>query len=215
MKKVLSLAAVALSLVVASNFTFAGSLKKNKAYDFPVKVSADAPALIFPITLHGVPGDTQEVGLAITAGAVSQHGKSVISSQQLYSLVGNMSYSLAEKMRKRANKKKYSMSDVSDDLSDSIGSLSDALKKAGAVSEDYNFKYAVVLHVDSAKGGLSVPGFGSVVKKVVAFGGIIDLETNEIVAYLEEKLTLADNDKIILGQMPKEMGEIVEKLLGA
>ncbi len=203
------------TLFMISSFTSAASIKKNSDYNFPLEVDTTAPAIIFPITLHGVPGDSQEVGLAITAGVASKHGKSVISSQQLYSMVGNMSYSLAEGMRKRAKKKKYSMDSSADELTSSIDELTTALKKISAVSDDYQFKYAIVLHVDSTKGSLSIPGTKLGVKRVVAFGGIIDIEKNEIVNFIEEKVTLANSDQLILGQMPKEMNNIVEKLLGA
>lgn len=214
MKKIISLAVLALTVAVFSSSAMSGSLKKNKAYDFPVEVSDDAPVLIFPITLHGVPGNTQEVGLAITAGAAVQHGKSVISAQQLYSVVGNMSYTLAEDMRRGANKKKYSLKGQSRNLGGAVDDLTSALAAAGAVKKGYKFKYVIVLHVDSAGGRFKVPGVKVGVKRVVAFGGLIDIEKNEIVAYIEKKLTLADNDKAILGQMPTDMGKIVDKLLG-
>ncbi len=85
------------------------TVKKNSSYQFPIAVSANKPALIFPMTLHGVPGDRQQVGLAISTGIIAKQGVSVISTQQLYSLVGNLSYSVGENIRKQANKGNFEL----------------------------------------------------------------------------------------------------------
>lgn len=199
------IAAIALSGCMTTN------VKQNNNYQFPIQMNNTGPALIFPISLHGVPGNKTEVGLAISAGVVAERGASVISTQQLYSLVGNLSYSVAENMRRYVNSGKFSLpDDVSTELKTGINALSKALKSAGAIKDDnFSFKHAIVLHVDSA-GGISIPG----VKRVIAFGGIIDLEKQEVVSYIEKEMVLANDHAAILAQMPVEMNGIITSLLG-
>ncbi len=207
MLKALLVTAMAATTLTACNST---ALKKNDAYEFPIQVSAANPALIFPVSLHGVPGNSAEVGLSITAGAVAQNGASVISAQQMYSMVGNMSWTLGENMRRQANKGEFKLSGSAEELAESMGKLTNALKSAGVVKDkSFNFKHVIVLHVDSS-GGIQVPG----VRSVTAFGGIIDVETSEIVSYIEQDMILANDHQAILGQMPVEMGNIIDQLLG-
>jgi len=102
----LTSAALALTLTACSS----GMVKRDANQTFPVAVSDSSPAFIFPISLHGVPGDTDEVGLAISGGAVSEYGASVISGQQLYDLVGNLSWTLGENMRRQVQRDEMVMS---------------------------------------------------------------------------------------------------------
>ncbi len=204
---ILSIAAVALSLSACKS----AAVKQNTDHAFPIVVSAEEPAFIFPISLHGTPGNDTEVGLAISSGAVAEYGASVISGQQLYSQVGNLSWTLGENMRRQANKDQFKMTGTADKeakkLDKQMKKLTSKLKSMGVITNpDYNFKYVIVLHVDSA-GGMQVP----YVKNVTAFGGIIDLETQEIVTYIEKDLTLSEDG--VLAQMPAEMNKIIADLL--
>jgi len=198
---------LALSVVGCSSST----VKRNADQEFPLEVTAAAPAFIFPISLHGVPGDTAEVGLAISSGAVTEYGASVISGQQLYSVVGNLSWTLGENMRRQANQDKLEMTGSAEqyaiELDQKMKTLTGKLKDAGVITnKDYNFKYVVVLHVDSAS-GMKVP----MMTNVTAFGGVMDMETRKIVSYIEKDLTLSED--AILAQMPVEMNKIIAELL--
>lgn len=188
-------------------------VKQNSAYEFPLAVSEKSPAFIFPVSLHGVPGNNTEVGLAITAGATAKNGVSVISGQQLYSMVGNLSWTLGENMRRQVNKGEFKMQGygdrIVDDLQTSMGKLTKALNKSGVVADGFNFKHIIVLHVDSS-GGIPIPG----VRRVTAFGGIIDIEKKEIISYIEKDLVLGNDNDAILAQMPLEMNSIIDTLIG-
>lgn len=210
MKKiVLTMAAslLALSMVGCSS----SMVKRDASQEFPLNVSKSQPAFIFPISLHGVPGDTTKVGLAISSGAVSEYGASVISGQQLYSVVGNLSWTLGENMRRQVNRDKMAMTGsakkYATQLDQKMKTLTSKLKSAGVLNDpNYDFKYVIVLHVDSA-GGIPIP----FVKKVTAFGGVLDLETKKIVSYIEKDLTLSED--AVLAQMPVEMNKIIAELL--
>ncbi len=198
---------LALSIVGCSSST----VKRNADQEFPLEVTSSTPAFIFPISLHGVPGDTTEVGLAISTGAVSEYGASVISGQQLYSVVGNLSWTLGENMRRQVNQDKLEMTGSAEqyaiELDKQMKTLTGKLKDSGVITDkDYNFKYVIVLHVDSA-GGMQIP----MMTKVTAFGGVMDLETRKIVSYIEKDLTLSED--AILAQMPVEMNKIIAELL--
>ena len=186
------------------------TVKKNSNYQFPIAVSANQPALIFPMTLHGVPGNRQQVGLAISTGILAKQGVSVISAQQLYDLVGNLSYTVGENIRKKANKGNFELKGrarkVGQDLKFAVEKLSVALNSTGVKSK---FNRVIVLHVDS-NSGLKLPGMD----RVIAFGGIVDLDNLQIISFIEKELTLVDDKDTVLKQMPIEMNLIVDELIG-
>ena len=186
-------------------------VKRNASQEFPLPVTATAPAFIFPISLHGVPGDNLKTGLAISSGALSEFGASVISGQQLYSVVGNLSWTLGENMRRQAKKGKMEMTGsagkYAKELDVKMKTLTSKLKAAGVIKDkNYDFKYVIVLHVDSAS-GMQIP----FMKKVTAFGGVMDMETQKIVSYIEKDITLSES--AVLAQMPVEMNKIIAELL--
>jgi len=192
----------------------ASNVKQNSGYNFPLDVSDTNPSFIFPVSLHGVPGNTIEVGLAITAGATAENGTAVISGQQLYSSVGNLSWTIGENMRRHVNNGQFQMTGsaerVAKDLKHAMEKLTKSLKSSGVISDpNFTFKNVIVLHVDYT-GGIQVPG----VNRVVAFGGIVDLEKLEVVSYIEKELMLADDHDSILAQMPVEMNRIIDDLIG-
>ncbi len=209
MTSLLLTAVIALTLAGCSS----SMIKRNADQEFPLAVNASAPAFIFPISLHGVPGDTTEIGLAISGAAVSEYGAAVISGQQLSSIVGNLSWTLGENMRRQVSLNKMAMTGSAEkhakELDEKMKTLTAKLKDLGAIDDqNYNFQYVIVLHVDSAS-GIQIP----FIKKVTAFGGVVDMETRKIVSYIEKDITLAEG--AVLGQMPVEMNKIIAELLNA
>ncbi len=211
--KLFSRVAVVAAVVFATALSGCSSsmTKRNASQEFPLVVNAKAPAFIFPISLHGVPGDNLKTGLAISSGALSEYGSAVISGQQLYSAVGNLSWTLGENMRRQAKNDKMEMTGsaakYATELDSKMKMLTGKLKGLGAIKDpNYNFKYVIVLHVDSAS-GMQIP----FMKKVTAFGGVMDMETQKIVSYIEKDITLAES--AVLAQMPVEMNKIIAELL--
>lgn len=212
LKKLLTTVTLSATLVLTG--CMSTELKTNDKYELPIAISTNNPALIFPVSLHGVPGNSTEVGLAITAGVAGKYGASVISAQQLYSVVGNLSWTLGESMRRGANKGDYKINyygeKIATDLQYSMDKLTKALKSSGIIDDkNFSFENVIVLHVDSS-GGIPVPG----VRRVTAFGGIINVKDLEVVSYIEKDLVLANDNDSILAQMPLEMNAIVEELIG-
>lgn len=215
MKTVKSLLA---SAIVCSSLVMLGcnstNVQQNAKYEAPATISATSPALIFPVSLHGVPGNSQEVGLAITGGVATKYGTSVISAQQLYPAVGNLSWTLGESMRRNVQNGEYSLkggssNKVADDLAFAMEKLTSSLKSANVVSDkNFNFEHVIVLHIDSS-GGIAVPG----VNRVTAFGGLVNTKTQEVVTYIEKDLVLANDADAILAQMPVEMNNLVAELV--
>ena len=212
LKKTVATISLAASLVLTG--CVSTELKTNDKYELPVEFSTTNPAMIFPVSLHGVPGNDTEVGLAITAGVAGKYGASVISAQQLYSVVGNLSWTLGESIRRGANKGDYQINyygeQLATDLQYSMDKLTKALKSSGAIKDkNFSFENVIVLHVDST-GGIPVPG----VRRVTAFGGIINVKNLEVISYIEKDLVLGNDQDAILAQMPLEMNAIVEELTG-
>ena len=124
-----------------------------------------------------------------------------------------MSASPAEIKLTLKPKKRFEIIDISkriaDDLTGAIQKLTKTLKSTGVIKDKgFNFNRVIVLHVDSS-GGIPVPG----VNRVTAFGGIIDLENQAVVSYIEKDLVLADGYDAVLAQMPMEMNGIIEDLI--
>lgn len=212
-KTIFGAATLATSVLLAGCMSTSSSVKYNEKYSEPVAVSAQNPALIFPVSLHGVPGNSKEIGLAITGGVAAQYGTSVISAQTLYDVVGNVSWTLGEGMRRNVAKDVYSISAWSDnrtvkDLQVSMEKLTSGLRKSGLADSDFSFENVIVLHVDSS-GGIAVPG----IKRVTAFGGLINVKTLEVISYIEKDLVLGNDSDAILAQMPLEMNNIVAELV--
>ncbi|GIC76862.1 hypothetical protein [Moritella sp. F3] len=114
-------------------------------------------------------------------------------------------------MRRQASQDKLEMTGSAEqyaiELDKKMKTLTGKLKASGVLTnKDYNFKYVVVLHVDSA-GGIPIP----MMTKVTAFGGVMDMDTRKIVSYIEKDLTLSQD--AILAQMPIEMNKIIAELL--
>jgi hypothetical protein len=204
---------VSTAIVLSATGCSSSMVKHNVEQEFPLAITATRPAFIFPVSLHGVPGNPTEVGLAIAEGAVSEYGSSVISGQQLYKLVGNLSSTLGENIRRQVADNTLEMTTFSDqniaELDEQMQLITGKLKDLGAITnKHHSFKYIIVLHTDTAS---SIPT--PFIKKVTAFGSIMDLETRKIVSYIEKDITLAE--EAVLGQMPVEMNKIIAELLNA
>ena len=177
---------------------------------FPIDVSDDSPAFVFPISLH-IGGDADLIGAGVAGMIISEFGKSVIPGQPLYDLVGNLSWTLGEGMRSQVSRGNFSLSGGADDVADALKTTLDvifgALEDMGAIEEGYRFRYIVALHCDSLGGGL--PG----TQKVVIFGGIYDIETNEILAYIESEETVPDVTETLVGTIPPKFVNVLKALI--
>lgn len=209
-KSCVSLAGIFVLVAVLFSGCASAEMLVNPNVTFPLDVSEDSPALIFPISLHMGGGDPDAIGLAITGAAAAKFGTTVISGQQLYDFVGNLSWTLGEALRRSANNGEWTLSGsqaaVFDEFTGILTGLTDGLVGLGLLPAGYEFRYVVVLHADGA-GGITPPG----TLNFYAFGGIFDMTTNEVTSYIEKKVTVAED--AALGMVPNSLTTIVQELI--
>ncbi len=189
------------------------SVKTNPAATFPVAVSEDKPAFVFPINIShaGTPGDAKDMGLFVTGAIATKYGKKVVSGQQLFDQVGNLSFELAEGIRAQVDANSFKMEGsaekIADDLSKQMEDILKKLSELGLIKPDYKFKYIVAIHSHGKAGTLPNT------VEVETWGGLYDVETKQIVSYIVSSDTIANNDAAAKGMLPNAYNNIIEKLL--
>lgn len=210
-----SFSKLGLALIAITALTFTGcasNLLLNPDVTFPVEITDESPAFVVPISLHFSGSfDKDLVELALTGGLAAEFGGSVISGQQAYDMVGNISWSLGENIRRNAQDGDWevqgSAKDDLNDLKGLMGGITGLLSGLGLVEPGFQFEYAVVLHADSE--GTPLPqmvGF-------TAFGGLVNLQTGQILSYIEKDVSIADNEATALAQIPMEFNKIITSLI--
>ena len=207
---VLSLAVIS---AVASTGCAGAKILTNPATTFPLPVDPLKPAFLFPVNLGhlGSGGDPLAMGLVVSGGVANKFGKTVISGQQLFDLVGNLSFELAEAIQSQAHTGKWVMDGsaarVADDLAKLMAQIVKKLVDLKVLDQPITFKYIIAVHSH----GSSTMG-GSVLG-VESWGGIYDIETREITAYIETKDNLANKPEAVLAALPSTYNGIISKLL--
>ena len=204
------------SLVGVSLVGCSGSkVLTNPKVKFPIAVDDKSPAFLFPINMShlGSMADANLMGVSVTAGVVAKYGAKVISGQQLFPVVGNLSYELAETIQSQATSGNWEMTGSAEGTASTLANMMENILKvlgdAKLVQPGYTFKYIICLHSHGSKG--MVPKMLS----VDSWGGIYDVSTKQILDYIDAKSTMADDDKglAILGQLPKAYNDILAALL--
>ena len=189
------------------------AVQVNPNAKFPLAVSDTEPAFLFPINMShlGAKGDPLAMGLAVTGGVVGNFGKKVISGQQLFDLVGNLSFELAEQMRSQVQAKLFDMSGGAEPtakmLADLMNKILEKLTELGLLPAGYKFKYIICVHSHGSA------GMAPNTLVVESWGGIYEAESKMILSYIESKDTYVDDEKAILGQVPLAYNKIIEQLL--
>jgi len=189
------------------------SIKVNPAAKFPIPVTDSAPAFLFPINLShaGVSGDPKVQGVSVTAGIAAHFGKKVVSGQQLFDMVGNLSYELAEAISSQAKSDSWVMSGSAEGVASSLAStmqgILNKLVALNLIPAGYKFKYIIAIHSHGSAG--TVPKTVS----VDSWGGIYDVETKNILVYIESSNTVVDDEKTVLAQFPITYNGIIDHLL--
>lgn len=188
-------------------------IKTNPAQQFPLTVSEEAPAFLFPINLShlGSGGDATLMGVTVTGGVINKFGKTVVSGQQLFDMVGNLSYELAEAVQSQANSGKWEMSGSAEktatDLSATMTKITGQLVDKKIVDKPINFKYIIALHSHGSS------TMGGTMLEVTSWGGIYDAETKKILSYIESKDSYANKAEAVMAQLPSAYNGIIEKLI--
>jgi hypothetical protein len=202
-------ALVTLSLVGCSS----ALIKMNPDVKFPLDVNEKTPAFLFPINMShlGSAGDPMALGLAVTGGVIGKFGKNLISGQQLFDLVGNLSFELAETVDAQVRNGSFEMTGSAETIATALANLMEQivnkLVELKLLDSPIKFKYIVVLH---SHGETSM---GGKMLKVNSWGGIYDTETKKICDYINDNSTFANEEKALLGQIPLVYNGILEKLI--
>jgi hypothetical protein len=210
-----SIMVISTVLFVAAFASCGSSVKTNPKAKFPLTVSDATPAFLFPINMShlGAKGDPNKMGLSVSAGIIAKYGKTVVSGQQLFDLVGNLSYDLAEQIRSQAQAGKWTMTGSAErtatGLSSVMTAILDKLVALKLIKGGFKFKYIIAVH-SHGKAGLA-PGTLS----VETWGGVYDVETKQILSYLENTSTYKDDEKLLLGQLPAAYNSIIQDIITA
>jgi len=188
-------------------------IKLNPNAKFPLAVSAETPAFLFPINMShlGAKGDPTLMGVSVTAGVIAKFGKQLISGQQLFDLVGNLSFELAETIDSQAKANTWAMTGAAEQVATALSNLMEQiiqkLVDLKLLDKPIKFKYIIALHShgEAAMGGKML--------KVNSWGGIYDSETKEILSYINSVNTMLNDDKALLGQIPLTYNDILSKLI--
>ena len=203
-----------LLMLVALTGCGGATVKTNPGVQFPIVPSEDAPAFLFPINIShaGLPGDANAMGLFVTGGiAREKYGKRVISGQQLFDQVGNLSFDLAETIKAQVDSGSFKMEGSGEKTATNLAGQMDAILKKladlGLIKPDYKFKYIIAVHSHGKPGTLPKT------VSVDTWGGIYDVESKTILSYIESSDTVADDETAAKGMLPNAYNNIIEKLL--
>jgi hypothetical protein len=203
--------------VAASMFSLScasAQIKANPDVKFPLEVTEAAPAFLFPVNLShlGSGGDPLLMGVTVTAGVANKFGKQVVSGQQLFDLVGNLSFELAETIQSKVNGGSWKMDGSAEKTADDLSKLMEAiiskLVALKLLDKPIHFKYIIAVHSHGAA------GMGGVALDVESWGGIFDVDTKQIVSYLDGKNSYAPNTpEAVMAQLPMAYNGIISKLI--
>ena len=185
----------------------------NPASTFPLDASDARPAFLFPVNLShlGSGGDPLTMGAVVTGGVANQFGKQVISGQQLFDLVGNLSFELAEAIQTEVRAGKWVLdgpaTPIADELARKMEAMIKKLVELKLLDRPVSFKYLIAIH---SHGSSTMSGS---ILTVDTWGGVYDLETKTITDYLETRDNFANKPEAVLAGLPSTYNGIIAKLL--
>ena len=191
------------------------SVLANPNAKFPLPVDDKAPAFLFPVNLShlGSSGDPLVMGVSVTAGVAGKYGAKIVSGQQLFDLVGNLSFELAEAIDSQAKAGEWKMTGSAEKVASGLATLMTKLMGALAdlklIPAGMTFKYIIAVHSHGSSG--MIPGQ----LDVDSWGGIYDVETKEILSYIESKNSMVDDPSgaSIIAQLPDTYNGIIQHLI--
>lgn len=215
MKKNIYCLAVLVLLVALVGGCSSAKVLTNPDAQFPLPINDKTPAFLFPVNLShaGSSGDPLAMGIVVTGGIASKFGKTVISGQQLFDLVGNLSWELAERIDSEARSGRWVMTGpaeaVASNMSKIMESVLAKLAELKLMEAGYKFRYIIAVHSHGSKNKLGMLAINS-------WGGIYDVHTKKIVSYINTTNNVLDDasGKAVLAQLPGIYNGIIEKLIG-
>jgi len=214
LRKVVCLCAIATIGLVGFGCSGAKVLT-NPTAKFPLAIDEKSPAFLFPINMShlGSIADPNLMGASVTAGVIGKYGAKLISGQQLFDLVGNLSFELAETIESQVNANKWEMTGSAEGTATTLANMMENIMKTLAslklIQPGYSFQYIICLHSHGSKGMIPMK------LDVDTWGGIYDVKTKQILCYMDSKSSMMDDDKgvAILGQLPKVYNDLLGALI--
>ena len=212
MRKMLQLAVLAVAMAFGVGCSSA-KVMTNPDVQFPLSVSETEPAFLFPVNLShlGSGGDPTLMGVTVTGGVINHFGKTVVSGQQLFDLVGNLSFELAEAIQSQVHSKQWVMSGSAEPIATSLAqimsSIIDKLVALKILDKPIKFKYIVAVHSHGSS------GMGGVTLAVESWGGLYEVETKRILSYIESNDSYANKPEAVMAQLPSAYNGIIDKLI--
>ncbi len=212
MKQLMTWAVLASAAMVGSGCATAKVLTNPDA-KFPIAATDAEPAFLFPVNLShlGSGGDATLMGVTVTGGVASHFGKTVISGQQLFDLVGNLSYELAEAIQSQAKGGNWQMSGsaepIATQLSEIMSKIVDKMVEAKLLDKPIKFKYILAVHSHGS------PAMGGTTLAVESWGGVYEVESKKILSFISSNDNYANAPETVMAQLPSAYNGIIEKLL--
>ena len=189
------------------------TIMTNPNAKFPLAATEQEPAFLFPINMShlGAEGDPLAMGISVSAGIIAKYGKTVISGQQLFDLVGNLSFELAEQIQGQVNANTWDMAGGAEPIATNLANLMtgilDKLAQLGLIPAGMKFKYIIALHSHGEA------GIGGKTLSVETWGGLYEVESKTILSYIDTHDSYINEEKAILGQLPLKYNDIIANLL--
>jgi hypothetical protein len=188
-------------------------IKTSPDVTFPLQVSAEAPAFLFPIILShlNAEGISSQLEETVSAHVVATVGNAVISGQPVIEMVGSLSYELAEMIDNEVRRGTFMVSDAGKKMAAQVANVMERvvvqLVNRGLLKSPIMFKYIIVVHSHGE------PDVGGATLNVNSWGGIYDTETEQVIAYSNATDTYAKEEEALRGQLQLAYDNIIEKLL--
>jgi len=190
----------------------AASVKINPAARFPLPLSSESPAFLFPINMAhvGARCDPTLLATAVSFGVAAKLGNHIVSGQQLHDAVGTLSFELAESIDVQARANTWTMGGAAEPVALATANVMEQVTQKlidlKTLERPTRFRYVIALHSHGD------PTMGGDALRIITWGGIYDLDTREIVAYTSRVDTLANEEKTLLAELPPIYTAVAEQL---
>jgi hypothetical protein len=210
MKKCILLAAALFTFGCTASVTLAPGVK------YPLPISDQAPAFVFPVNLTHLNSKVDQTALmaTVTAGVTAAFKGKVIAGQPLFDLVGNLSWELAETIDMEVKQSTWTMAGpgerIAEELSKITESILNKLAELNLIPKGYRFKYIVAVHSHGQAQSIA----GKDMLTINTWGGIYDIETKGILAYINSVDRIPNDDKSPLVTIPGVYKKVISALIG-
>ena len=205
-------------LLAVALFTFGctASVTLAPGMKYPLPISDQAPAFVFPVDLAHLNSKVDQTALmaTVTAGVTAAFGGKIIMGQPLFDLVGNLSWELAETIDMEVKQNTWTMAGpgeaIATRLSEITESILNKLAELNLIPRGYRFKYIIAVHSHGQAQSIA----GKEMLTINTWGGVYDIESKGILAYINSVDRIPNDDKSPLATIPAVYKKIISALIG-